>query len=397
MSTKHHVTKRRALGAAIVLLVLSTAACTGGPFTPPAGLTCAWPYITTRDTLNVAYPDTSATYWSMSYNLAAGDRIEIAGTFPESRYFSFVTYNLMGAPVSHLSDRAVQADPGSSNPFADPEALPGGTYSLTVSSSGEPHILGNQLETGGVKGSLIYRVYVSDDSEDPKGGVELPTVNVRRRDGSTVPIGTCPNPGADPNIARLVNAFGPPTDVAPLDPPLFKRPPPFIGLYANPDNGYVAAVAGHQAGKVVVIRAKAPTVPDTEAGESPAVAGRDMRYWSMCTNEYRKPYPVTDCTHDTKVPLDSNGWYTIVASTPADRPANTSAADGVAWLNWGSTAQDMLLILRNMLPADTFAHDVFEVPPGQPVAPTMGDYAPLTATCDRATFEAGGHAACGLP
>jgi hypothetical protein len=122
-----------------------------------------------------------------------------------------------------------------------------------------------------------------------------------------------------------------------------------------------------------------------------------MRYWSMCTNEYRKPYPVTDCTHDTQVPLDDDGWYTIVASTAADRPANATIDQGVAWLEWGSTTHDMLLILRNMLPAATFDHDVFEVAPGQPASSAMGDYTPLTATCDRATFEAGGAAACGLP
>jgi hypothetical protein len=195
---------------------------------------------------------------------------------------------------------------------------------------------------------------------------------------------------------NLVNAFGPPTDVAPLDPPQFKRPGAVAGLYANPDNGYVAAVAEHEAGKVVVIRAKAPTAPDTEGGESPAAAGHDMRYWSMCTNEYRKPYPVTDCTHDTQVPLDGDGWYTIVASTAVDRPTNATTAEGVAWLDWGSTTHDMLLILRNMLPDAGFTEDVFDVAPGQPASSVMGDHTPLTATCDRASFEAGGAAACGL-
>jgi hypothetical protein len=351
----------------------------------------------TRDTLNVAYPDTGATYWSMSYNLIAGDRIELEGTFPDARYISFVTYGLTGSAVDHLTDRDIQADVGSSNPFADPGAPDGGSYALTLSASAGPGAPGNVLAAGGVTGSVVYRTYVPDDSGDPTGGVGLPTVKVRRADGSVVTIPECADPGGDPTLVSLINAFGPATDVAPLDPPLFKRPAAVAGLYANPDNGYVAAVAEHQPGEVVVVRAKAPTVPDTVAGASPATPGRDMRYWSMCTNEYRKPYPVTDCTHDTRVPLDGDGWYTIVASTAADRPSNATTADGVAWLDWGSTTFDMVLILRNMLPDAGFTEDVFDVAPGQPASSAMGEHAPLTATCDRATFEAGGATACGLP
>ncbi len=396
MTTRRR-TLRSALAGALALGVAGTAACTGATSPPPAGLSCAWAHMVTRDTLNVAYPDTGATYWSMSYNLIAGDRIELEGTFPDARYISFVTYGLTGSAVDHLTDRDIQADVGSSNPFADPGAPDGGSYALTLSASAGPGAPGNVLAAGGVTGSVVYRTYVPDDSGDPTGGVGLPTVKVRRADGSVVTIPECADPGGDPTLVSLINAFGPATDVAPLDPPLFKRPAAVAGLYANPDNGYVAAVAEHQPGEVVVVRAKAPTVPDTVAGASPATPGRDMRYWSMCTNEYRKPYPVTDCTHDTRVPLDGDGWYTIVASTAADRPSNATTADGVAWLDWGSTTFDMVLILRNMLPDAGFTEDVFDVAPGQPASSAMGEHAPLTATCDRATFEAGGATACGLP
>jgi hypothetical protein len=56
----------------------------------------------------------------------------------------------------------------------------------------------------------------------------------------------------------------------------------------------------------------------------------------------------------------------------------------------------MLLILRNMLPDPSFGDDGFELAPGQPASPAMGD-APVTTRCSTATFEAGGAAACGLP
>lgn len=385
-----------ALGVLVALIGAVTAACAAGGGTPPAGLSCAWQYKTTKDTLNVAYPDSGATYWSMTYNLIVGDQIILDGTFPEARYISFITYNLGGSVIDNITDSAITPNAGSDNPFADAGATPGGSYRVEVRNdiaAGSPD---NLLATGGIAGTVIYRTYVSDISGDPTGGVGLPSVSVRRADGSIVPLANCVNPGGDASLVDLINAFGPATDVPALHPPVFKRPATVAGLYANPDNGYVAAVSAHQAGNVVVIRGKAPTTPDTVAGDSPAQAGNDMRYWSMCTNEYRKPYPVTDCAYDSQVPLDANGYYTIVASTPADRPATATTANGVTWLDWGSMAQDMLLIMRNMLPAAGFSQHVFNVAPGQAATTAMGPYAPLTAECPSATFDLGGAGACGL-
>lgn len=392
-----HRSRRLLLSAtALALLATVAVACTGAG-TPPAGISCAWAVKATKDTLNVAYPDTGATYWAMRYNLIAGDRVVIEGTYPETRYLSFITYNLGGTVVDSVNDRDIVPDAGSDNAFADPSAAPGGTYRVEVRGDVGASPGDNTLGAGGIAGSVIYRTYVSDVAGDPTGGVGLPTVKVRRADGSVVPVPTCANPTGDTGLIDLINVFGPPTDVAAEEPPVFRRPATVAGLYANPDNGYVAAVADHAPGTVVVVRGKAPATPDTEAGASPAEAGNDMRYWSMCTNEYRKPYPVTDCAYDAQVPLDGDGYYTIVASTAADRPVNATTADGVTWLDWGSTAQDMLLILRNMLPDPAFTEDIFEVAPGQPATAAMGAHAPVTARCSTATFEAGGAAACGLP
>lgn len=385
-----------ALATIVVLVAVVSAACAAGGSPPPAGLSCAWPNKTTRETLNVAYPDTGATYWSMGYNLLVGDQILIDGTYPDARYMSFITYNLAGNVVDGITDRDVSPDVGSLNPFADPTAPRGGRYGLVISNGVSAGTPDNVLATGGITGTLIYRSYVSSLPGDPTGGVGLPTVSVRRVDGSVVPIGTCSSPTADSSVIDLINLFGPATDLPAQQPPQFKRPATVAGLFANPDNGYVAAVAAFQAGRVVVIRGTAPAVPDTLAGQSPAASGTDLRYWSMCTNEYRKPYPVTACAYDTQVPLDAGGRYTIVASAAADRPANATTLNGVTWLDWGSTAQDMVLIMRNMLPSASFNESVFSVTPGQPASTTMGAYAPVTAGCSTATFESGGATACGL-
>src|SRR4051794_14122500 len=69
-------------------------------------------------TVNVAYPDDSAIYYSGAYQLAPGTRIRIHGRFPHSRYMSFNVYDAAQRPLDGLSDVAIKPDAGSGNPFA---------------------------------------------------------------------------------------------------------------------------------------------------------------------------------------------------------------------------------------------------------------------------------------
>jgi hypothetical protein len=79
---------------------------------------------------------------------------------------------------------------------------------------------------------------------------------------------------------------------------------------------------------------------------------------------------VYGCTHDEEVPLDVQGDYTLVISTAANRPSNTTAACGVIWLPAGPTAQTVV-ILRNMLPAPEFANAIQNATQGTELQ-TMG-------------------------
>jgi hypothetical protein len=225
--------------------------------------------------------------------------------------------------------------------------------------------------------------------------VPLPTLSVRNPDGSVRALPTCSTQAPDQSILDLINAFGPATDIPPSSPPVFRRPLNVAGLYPNRDNAYLASIVEHTPGDVVVVSGTAPTTPDTQSGVSPATPSQ-LRYWSFCTNEYRKPYPVSSCVIDADTELDAGGAYTIVVSTPQDRPANATAANGVTWVDWGSTSVNMLMAFRHMLPADDFAENVFNVAPGQLASDVMGAYTPVAATCPVATFESGGAAACGL-
>jgi len=369
----------------------------------PAG--CAWRTIANRETLNVAYPDADATYWGTGYRLGPGERLVLRGEFPGARYFSFVTYDDVGTPVDSRADRQVEPDPGSANPFrpgAPPATAVGRNYRVELSADALPGDGGEAIAIRApgstakpVTGSILYRVYVPDDPGSPSGGAALPSVSLVRADGNEHPVPTCERPGTNPDVVRLIEENGPATDRPAPPAPVFIRPTTTANLFANPDNVYVATLLAYRPGVVVVLRGLAPTFPDTRAGASPALA-TDVRYWSFCTNEWRKPYPVTDCAADFEIPLDAGGNYTFVVSTPEDRPSNATVDHGVAWLDWGDTGTDVLLLARQMLASSGFPGAAARLEPGEPAIPAMGAWAPRGVYCEPAVFEGGGAAACGL-
>lgn len=391
-----------------------------------SGQVCAWAVRADKQTLNVAYPDTAATYWGLSYNLAPGETLELSGAFPAARYASFVSYKPSGGVIGVLTDRDIEPDAGSVNPFANGGGA-GGEHGYTVVVSaedgdqGQPNVLAARatpsdaggpatapsLDAGvtrvlgsgganGTGGTVLYRVYVSDDPVDPKGGAGLPDVTLVDAAGHRRAIPTCDSPGPSPVAVALVDKYGPSTSAPAPASPVFIRPgAQAANLFPNPDNVYIATIVEHQPGRIVVVRGKAPTFPDPPNGR-PVGSGEQVRYWSLCTDEYRKPYPVSFCVFDRNVALDSAGQFTFVISTPVDRPTNATTASGATWLDWGSTDVNNLLLLRHMLAATDFPESAVNVSPGALASSTMGAYAPRGAYCDKAVFEQGGAAACGL-
>lgn len=386
------------------VVVLAAAALTACLPSSDAGIGCAWKYRADKDMLNVAYPDAGAVYWITRYVLWPGQKLTVSGAFPFARYFSFITYSLSGNAVEVATDRDISPEPGSTNPFTTPGAPTDPNlrrYSVSLDpnaavSPGDNTLAAGPIPGGIATGTLIMRVYVPDDPDDFTGGVGLPQLAVRDFDGSVRPVPTCPHHVGDSSIASLVGLFGPATNAPPQPQPTFVRPLVTSALYANPDNQYLSAIVEHTPGTVVVVRGRAPTFPDTRNGE-PVTDPAQVRYWSLCTNEYAKPYRVTDCAGDHETEIAPDGRYTYVISTPADRPGNAGTANGVTWLDWGRTTVDGVLLMRHMLPDRNFAESIMSVPPGNPATSTMGSYAPVGVYCEKETFEAGGATACGLP
>lgn len=379
---------------------------------PPDSPVCAWRFMSNSTVLNVAFPDANSTYWVMPYALGPGDSIELSGTYAAARYFSLNTYGTDLDTVDTLRDDQIVPDPGSANPFVDASAaaLPveQKRWHATLVNGPGDHSR-NRLQAvasgqGSPIGFVIVRVYVPDDPASLSGGVSLPDVKLSIA-GAEVPTQPCAQP-FDPSVYT-----GPVADVAkdafdrviagaasgafPGNTPeaTFNNPASTSGLFPNGDNKYIGTRLSHQPGRLVVVRGKAPTFPDTRTGQSPTDP-EQVRYWSMCQNDLRSPYPVVACAADFQTALDGSGYYTYVLGAPEDLPPDLDPT--VTVIPWGSTDVDKVLFLRNMIPSPAFYPDSIQASQdsGSDPATSMGEYYPDTAYCGTETFRTGGAAAC---
>lgn len=395
-----------------------------------SGVSCAWPVEVALDGLNVAYPDTNASYFVMPYLLPPGQSLIVEGAYPFARFSSLTTYYGAGAAgqgielLGWLRDVEIAPNPGSVNPVIDPAAPEDpaqrqwtvtitGTAGVDGATSAATHTAGENVlaahPEGGENrpGILVLRVYVPQDPADHTGGVGLPSLTLQDANGESrvLPACTAQEELIWGELIRqkvLVNIMA--ADRLPLPPGPDVTPAwvesPVPGLAPNPDNRYLMAPVAWEPGRVVVVHGKAPSFPDSRAGES-LTTPSDLRYWSFCTgsNIIDPPdgYPTTACMSDFQIPLDADGYYTIVVSQPEDQPVNATVDNGIAWIQGADPTLPDLLVLRHMLPSsEFFGQSVWAVPEllvgaAQPV---MGPYFPETVYCDTATFEEGGAEAC---
>jgi hypothetical protein len=408
--------------------------------------TCLWtgPYqIDERPDLNIAFPDTGAVYWSADVAIPAGARLDLAGRYAHGRYVSFNSYSAAtGAPTDAIRDVDIAPDPGSDNPF-----LPGARrtvnrrdYTVSILNALPPVARAANTLYAAVPGqarqALIYRVYVPDKNRDLTGGVGLPVPVLTLADGTVIsgdaacaaltsgaqPLGALKLPLAQ-YLAFRDQPGKPPTFPA-ENPPVFRRafninhvlsclygiplpgspipcggtPVLNVGQYANLDNAYLYAQTNRGFGEVLVLRGRAPTTPPTWQRNPKMEGGTQLRYWSICQNESFATTRVADCLYDEQIPLDEDGFYTVVTSRPEDRPRNAVERCGVAWLPVPENGDgvgapnnhpdDGLLIIRNMLPPASFPNAIQNVAFPNTEASVMGDYLLEGEYTSRDAFEA---------
>jgi hypothetical protein len=253
----------------------------------------------------------------------------------------------------------------------------------------------------------VYRVYVADRGLDRTGGVGVPRVTLLAPNGSTRTLQPCPFADAESSLPNLIvllrlNGF---TDAANFlqgilaatnrltagscnlsqpTPAAVTFAPATLGadFFPNIETTYLETSGlCFQAGKVLVVRGKAPVFPNTYVGESIFESAFDgeiqLRYWSMCNNDRVIPYPVVACRADFETELDNDYYYTYVVSGDPSPP--TGLPPHATWLPWGATAVPKNLILRNILPTDFTGG---------------GDYYPRGVFCDQMLFLQQGWQGC---
>ena len=262
-------------------------------------------------TINIAFPDDSAQYYSANY--VPGARVRITGRFPHARYMSFNVYDPALRPVDNLTDVNLKPDPGSTNPFrpgADREA-DHRSYTVFIQTGDPPaQRAPNTLYTGATNqaGLFIYRIYVPDRGTSDTGGVGLPTAQIEPPTSTETPA---PSPCTDfsrPSVTgvnELLANLSPPADPpvnGGTNPPTWRK---FVnllssiavnvlgspnpggidldklggsgGFLSNRDNAYVSAPINRNWGPIVVARLRAPTFADTRGGVETMPSGVQLR------------------------------------------------------------------------------------------------------------------------
>lgn len=372
MPTAEAVGRTVALGAALCVAAVVSLPVAPASGSPATAASCGWSAPLSADTRNTLFIDAAATYWTAAVPIPPGGHLEVAGTFPDARYLSLMTYDARGRTIDHLVDADIDPDPGSVNPFRSEPAGRDRPRRYTVevhagppeAGSTRPNVLATEdrsgTRTSGRSALLTLRVYLPDDSADPTGGVGLPSVASVDADGRRTVHQACTDTTTTaPGVGlRVPGGRG-------QDPPAWSRFSP-DGLGENPDNAYVYETFMPSLGPVLTLQAKAPSVA-LRADE-----GGQLRYWSLCSNLLTTA--VHRCLADDEVPVADDGTWTIVVSRAADRPANAIPACGVAWLE-APPNEDSILVYRHMLPDPSFEQAIQQVEAGREPE-QMADYYP---------------------
>jgi hypothetical protein len=370
---------------------------------PTTGAGCSWFGETDQRDVNIGAPDLDAFYWMSPLTPNAGTRVSVTGSYPHARYFSLHAYDGQGNALGSIYDQQIAPNRGSANPYRGPvPRTRGASYTAYVEFAAKPaHPAANTLyvdpSTAGGAALLVYRIYVPRHGDAPNGDVPFPQVSLQTSGGQPLTtLGACattPPPFGSvfwQQAAAADYPAGAPTtqDAAATPIPTWQRS--FGNQLGNQQNAYLVTDLSRQYGELVVVHARAPSFPNTRAGQL-VYRHHQLRYWSLCTYD-TGGQAAFGCAADYAAAI-RGGSITYVVSGPGARPPNATASRGVTWLPWGAqpTAQ---LVYRNMLPARDFTHAVQRVTPTSSVPRVLGPYYPRAVYCLPQTFERGGWRAC---
>jgi len=382
--------------------------------------------------INMAYPDANVYYWAGVFSVPEGARLELEGHYPDSRYMSFVSYTATGQPIESLPDFLISPDHGE-NPFIEGASRTGqeNRYSIEVRSTppqsvrdvgsravtDQTDILHAPADQAGGPQTILYRIYLPDQGTAPAANAPLPEPVLTLASGETVrgaqacrALRTRQPAVMASGAASITPAQYRALITQPDRPDTWPAQSPaewFIqldresllgiytgqinedarrsegGFYPNPDNFYIRTIVNRKHGPVFMVRAKAPTTPNTFNGDAVMAEG-DLRYWSICSNQSFVNTRVNDCLFDEEIPLDPRGFFTVIISREEDRPRNARPECGLSWLPMaddgdGMFDEDVTVVqIRHMLGAEDFANSIERVDRQDDLEQTLGAYMPRT-------------------
>jgi hypothetical protein len=402
--------------------------------------------------------DREPVYFVGQLVMPAGASLTIRGKFPHARYFKLAMYRFERSTFVALGGEDIAAydiepDAGSANPYktgAD-RTVKNRSYTLHVVADDAPKNRADRARNTlyvGREGKAIQpvvRIYQADEGYDGAGlaPADVPSTEgpafiyeAKLADGTRLskaevdqqwvkPLGSAPppidveawyalinskqnDPALDPASAparkdaqwelflgmkyTLAGAFMPPAERAKI-----KLATEMEGG-GDPTTAYLFAYLSRKFGPVYVFRAKMPTFPDTFSGTKIMPDGQ-VKYWSVVTAASAPSGELWDGVNDMMVPLDKDGYYTIVVSRPEDRPKNATRENGMTWIDWGpgeglsdprNRTDWGMLIMRFMVCQPDWENSPAKIRKPGTEAAVMGPYYPTGYYTTKAQFEAQG-------
>ncbi len=340
------------------------------------------------------YPDQQAVYFRYGWENKAGTGIVIKGKMPEARYFSFNLYNdNTKSSIAALADYEIKPDTGDHT-----------SYTIHILSHGNTGNFQNLiiLPDSIRMVSVFLRYYL------PRGDVfankPLPVISLWENGVAKSPPASLMIPSMKPeemaSLRELITAnpgliSGKERKILSSTSATLEEKEPIIskvmtvpvfrhftdpqnihaynfnpgGNYPNRDNHYIVMPVVRKKDDVLVVRFKAPT-HGTRLGDT----SQNVRYFSLSQgNEYTN----TSITlYDEQLKVSSDGFIYVVVANDKKELREQASEMGINFMPW-LYKERLVLILRHMLPAQSFTTSTREVPLFDKTKPAKGQEAEL--------------------
>lgn len=425
----------------------------------PKGISFLFPGYRGEQVANL-YPDGASTYFTSLFTVQAGWRLTFKAEFPHARYMSYTIANSIGGGQfgggTSINAKDIVPDAGSFNPFTAnvSRSVTNRNYTIYVVQSPPPPTpapntlyINNNNVNKTVK--FVLRTYLVDQFPKPGyDGTGVVMLDDDTRLGMPVATLTLPN-GTNitgPSLLSLLQvikviqpvypisnweasiAVSNDTVNAPASPvimaerfynipynipgsffmhnPLFRVqnfPPTNAGGFSNnPETMYLSFGYSFSFGEVVVVRGKMPTFPKTQKGDEYFDPNTQVQYFSVSICGSAPCGKCWNTVHDEDIPLDEDGYYTVVVSWVYNRPSNARLSNGVVWMDAGLGEGDYVrargwiggVVIRFQNPNPSWVQSPANIPipsltnPQPQDAVVMGEYYPIGTYMSKAYFEA---------